>query len=85
MHLGDGQVVGISFSHCLPHSHEKLTKIQIRSSWKSVRTLLIIACLADSQSYVAIIFANSCAKLTKSENYQAEVGSNIAKNRLYSP
>ena len=34
---------------------------------KSVRTLLRITCLADRKSYVIIICASSCQKLTKSE------------------
>ena len=51
---------------------------------KSVQTLLRIACLADRKSYVVINCANACEKLTKSEN-QADVGSNIAQNRWFSP
>ena len=35
---------------------------------KSVQTLLRIACLANRKSYVIIIYANACEKLTKSEN-----------------
>ena len=36
--------------------------------FKSVQTLLRIACLANRKSYVVIIYANACEKLTKSEN-----------------
>ena len=54
--------------------------------WKSVQTLLRIPCLVDDKkSYVVIICANSCENLTNSEMYQAEVGSNIAQNRLFGP
>ena len=49
---------------------------------KSVQTLLKIAGLAHKKSYVDIICANSCEKLTKSE--KVEVASNIAQNRLFS-
>ena len=35
---------------------------------KSVQTLLRIACSANRKSYVVIIYANACEKLTKSEN-----------------
>ena len=46
---------------------------------KSVRTLLKITCVADRKSYVVIICASSCEKLTKSEMY-----SNIAQNHFHS-
>ena len=46
---------------------------------KSVQTLLRIACLANRKSYVVIIYANACEKLTKVKMHKAEVGSNIAQ------
>ena len=59
-----------------------MSKVDQKRNWvklKSVQTLLRIACLANRKSYVIIIYANACEKLTKSENYQVEVGSNIAQ------
>ena len=47
-----------------------MSKIDQKQNWvklKSVQTLLRIACLANRKSYVVIIYANSCDKLTKSE------------------
>ena len=47
-----------------------MSKIDQKQNWvklKSVQTLLRIACLASRKSYVVIIYANSCEKLTKSE------------------
>ena len=51
-----------------------MSKIYQMRNWvklKSGQTLLRIACLANRQSYVVMIYANSCEKLTKSE-----IGSN---------
>ena len=48
-----------------------MAKVDQRRNWvklKSVQTLLRIACLANRKSYVVIICANSCEKLTKSES-----------------
>ena len=45
-----------------------MSKVDQKRNWvklKSVRTLLSIACLANRKSYVVIICANSCEKLTK--------------------
>ena len=39
--------------------------------------------LAFRKSYVVIIYANACTKLTKAIFGQVEVGSNIAQNRLF--
>ena len=47
-----------------------MSNVDQKQNWvklKSVRTLLRIACLADTKSYVVIICASSCKKLTKSE------------------
>ena len=44
---------------------------------KSDQTFLRFACVANRKSYVVIICASSCAKLTKSEIY-----SNIAQNHI---
>ena len=47
-----------------------MSKVDQKQNWvklKSVQTLLRIACLANRQSYVVIIYANSCEQLTKSE------------------
>ena len=49
-----------------PNSHERLTKIKIRSRW-SVRTLLRMTHLAHRKSYLVIICHNSLEMLTKSE------------------
>ena len=49
-----------------PNSHERLTKIEIRSSWKLVRTLFRITQLAPRKSYL-VIYPNSHEKLTKSK------------------
>ena len=46
---------------------------------KLVRTLLRIAFVADTKSYVVINCASSCEKFTKSEIY-----SNIAQNHFHS-
>ena len=65
-----------------------MSKFDQKQNWvklKLVRTLFRITCLSDRKSYVIIICANKCEKLTKSEMYQVEVGSNIAQNRLFSP
>ena len=46
------------------------SKVDQKRNWvklKLVRTLISIACLADRKSYVIIICASSCEKLTKSE------------------
>ena len=46
------------------------SKVDPKRNWvkfKSVRTLLRITWLADRKSYVVIICASSCEKLTKSE------------------
>ena len=59
-----------------------MRKVDQKRNWvklESVQTLLRIACLADRKSYVVIICANSCEKLTKSEIY-----SNIAQNHFHS-
>ena len=48
-----------------------MSKIDQKRNWvklESVQTLPRIACLADRKSYVVIICANSCEKLTISEN-----------------
>ena len=48
-----------------------MSKVDQKRNWvelKSVQTLLRIACLANRKSYVVIIYANACEKLTKSEN-----------------
>ena len=52
--------------------------------FKSVRTLLRIACLADRKSYVVIICASSYEKLTKLKLAQVEIDSNIAQNHFHS-
>ena len=47
-----------------------LSKVDQNINWvklKLVRTLLIIACLANRKSYVVIICASSCEKLSKIE------------------
>ena len=47
-----------------------MSKIDQKRNWvklKSVRPLLKITCLTDKKSYVVIICASSCEKLTKSE------------------
>ena len=47
-----------------------MSKIDQKQNWvklKSVQTLLRIAFLANRKSYVVIIYANSCEKLTKRE------------------
>ena len=48
----------------------------------SVQILLKIAGLVHRKSYVVIIYANSCEKLTKFG--QIKIGSNIAQNHLCS-
>ena len=45
----------------------KLDQKRIWVKLKSVRTLLRIACFTDRKSYVVIICASSCEKLTNSE------------------
>ena len=48
-----------------------MLKVDQKRNWvklNSVQTLLRIACLANRKSYVVIIYANPCEKLTKSEN-----------------
>ena len=45
-----------------------MSKVDQKRNWvklKSVQTLLRIACLANRKSYVVIIYANACEKLTK--------------------
>ena len=47
-----------------------MSQVDQKRNWfklKSVQTLLRITCLADRKSYVVIIYANSCEKLTKSK------------------
>ena len=47
-----------------------MSKVDQKRNWvklKSVQTLLRITCLANMKSYVVIIYANACEKLTKSE------------------
>ena len=47
-----------------------MSKVDQKRNWvklKSVQTSLRNAYLADRTSYVVIIYANSCEKLTKSE------------------
>ena len=47
-----------------------MSKVDQKRNWvklKSVQTLLRIACLVNRKSYVVIIYANACEKLTKSE------------------
>ena len=64
-----------------------MSKVDQKRNWvklKSVQTLLRIACLANRKSYVVIIYANACQKLTKAKLGQVEVGSNIAQNHLLS-
>ena len=64
-----------------------MSKVDQKLNWiklKSVQTLLRIACLANRKSYVVIIYANACEKLTKAKLGQVEVGSNIAQNHLFS-
>ena len=59
-----------------------MSKVDQKRNWvklKSVQTLLRIACLANRKSYVIIIYAMACEKLTKSEIY-----SNIAQNHFHS-
>ena len=46
-----------------------MSKVDQKRNWvklKLVQTLIRIACLANRKSYVAIIYANACEKLTKS-------------------
>ena len=62
-----------------------LSKVDQKRNWvklKSVRTLLRMACLADRKSYVVIICASSCEKMTNSE-----IGSNwyCSKSLPYFP
>ena len=47
-----------------------MSKVDQKRNWfklKSFQILLRITCLANIKSYVVIIYANSCQKLTKSE------------------
>ena len=47
-----------------------MSKVGQKRNWvklKSVQTLLIITCLSNRKSYVVIIYANACEKLTKCE------------------
>ena len=56
---------------CDHYMSQFMSKVDQKRNWvklKSVQTLLIIACLANRKSYVVIIYANACEKLTKSEN-----------------
>ena len=58
-----------------------MSKVDQKRNWiklKSVQTLLRIACLANRKSYVVIIYANACEKLTTPG--KVGVGSNIAQN-----
>ena len=56
---------------CDHYMSQFMSKVDQKRNWvklKSVQTLLRIACLANRKSYVIIIYANACEKLTKSEN-----------------
>ena len=63
-----------------------MSKVDQKRNWVTisnidfVQTLLRITCLANRKSYVLIIYANACAKLTKAKLGQVEVGSNITQN-----
>ena len=52
------------------------SKVDQKRNWvklKSVQTLLRIACSASRKSYVVIMHANACEKLTKVQLGQVEV------------
>ena len=54
-----------------------LSNVEQKRNWvksKSVRSFPRIACLADRKSYVVIMCASSCAKLTNSE-----IGSSLSR------
>ena len=55
---------------CDHYMSQFMSKVDQKRNWvklKSVQTLLRITCLANRKSYVVIIYANACEKLTKSE------------------
>ena len=51
----------------IPNSYEKLTKNNIRQSWRRFKTLLKINHLAYRKSYMVTMFTHSHEKLTKIE------------------
>ena len=61
----------------------RITSPDLRNSY----VVIIYATLHEIHlmiSYVVIICANSCQRLTKTEIDKVEIGSNIAQNRLFS-
>ena len=67
-----------------PNSHEKLTKIKIRSHLSRFETWSRITHPAHRKSYLVIICPNSHEGWPKSKLGQVGVGSNIAQNHLSS-